>query len=284
MITVIGTAPPGDRGDLYLSPRLGARWAVTPALSVKANLGRYFRAPTLVELFGDHGFVIGNPALTPESGTTGDVGVVLAPHAAVGGGTPPVDRLYLECAIFASRANDLIALVPTSGRVAIAKNLGDARIGGVELAASLRAWRTVTLTGNYTFLDTSQQSPLVSFDGKRLPGRPRHEAYLRVEIARRVTALRRVVVGGWIDASLDDGNFLDAGNLNRVPARRFVGLGARVTTRGGVTATLEVKNLFDSTVEQIPLDANRTIPRAVADVLGYPLPGRAIYGALQWSF
>lgn len=278
--------PGGDdalgHDDAQLSPRVGARWAVTPALSLKANVGRYFRPPTLVELFGDRGFVVGNPSLRAEQGTASDVGLVLAPARRLGA----VDRLYMEAAFFSSQAEDLIAFVPSSGRVFVARNLGAARLAGHELAASLRLWRTVTLTGNYTFLDTTQRSELVSYDGKRLPGRPRHEVYARADVARRVTAA--LELGGYVDVAIDDGNYLDAGNVNRVPARRFLGAGVRAARRG-VTVTFEVKNLLDETVEDIPLARSPrpgldSIPRAVSDVLGYPLPGRALYGAIEWTF
>lgn len=275
---------PASRTDLHLSPRVGVRWAATPALSVKANVGRYFRPPTLVELYGDRGVVVGNPALVPETGISGDVGLVVAPPGRAGA----VDRLFLEIATFASRPRDLIALVPTSGRVAVARNLGEARLGGHEVALSARFFRTVTVTGNYTFLDSAQRSPLVSADGKRLPGRPRHEAYGRIDVARRLGP-RRLELGGYVDATWVDGNFLDVGNLNQVPARRLLGAGVRVVTRGGLVAALEVKNLLDEIVEDVPLArAPRpgldSIPRAVSDVLGYPLPGRAVYATVEWSF
>jgi hypothetical protein len=39
--------------------------------------GRYFRAPTLAELFGDRGYMVGNEALRPERGTSVDGGLLL---------------------------------------------------------------------------------------------------------------------------------------------------------------------------------------------------------------
>jgi iron complex outermembrane receptor protein len=198
------------------------------------------------------------------------VGVVLAP-----GRLGPFDRLYLEAATFASRPRDLIVLLPTSGLVTRARNLGDVRLAGHELFGSARAFRTVTLTGNYTFLDSAQDSELISFDGRRVPGRPRHELYLRLDVAR---PWRGIGLGGWADVTAMSGNYLDAGNTQALPPRRLAGLGLRVTPRPGLHAALEVKNLFDKTLEAAPH------PRAVSDVLGYPLPGRAFYATVEWSF
>ena len=53
-------------------------------------------------------------------------------------------------------------------------------------------------------------------------------------------------------------------------------------------AGLEVKNLADARVEQVALDPPprpdlTSVPRAIADFGGYPLPGRAFYLTLEWT-
>ena len=275
---VIDFQAPAPRDDVYASPRLGLRWRASDALTVKGNVGRTFRPPTVVELFGDRGFVGGNPDLKPETGTTGDLGVVVAPSRGHG----PVDRLYLEVALYGSALSDLIAFVPTSARIARAQNIADARLGGAEVALSARFFRTLSLTGNYTFLATEQRSDQVSTDGKNLPGRPRHEVYLRADVSRRLGATA-ISLGGFADLTLVSGNFLDTGNLEEVPARRFVGLGLQGSPFPGLVITLQVKNLFDERVETVA-SAVGPISRAVADVLDYPLPGRAFYAAADWTF
>jgi iron complex outermembrane receptor protein len=282
-VTRVSFGAPESRTDHYLSPRLGARWRVVSGFAVKANVGRYFRPPTVVELFGDRGFVAGNPELAPETGTTFDVGFVIAPER-----LGPLDRLYLEAAFFRAEPENLIALLPTSGQVARARNLGDVRLAGHELAWSARLLRTATLTGNYTFVDSAQRSDLISFDGRRLPGRPRYEVYARLELARRLGA-RGPRGGLWLDMTVVSGSFLDAANLNEVPARRFLGAGARIEPKAGLAFTVEGKNLLDERVEEIALASSPrpgldVIPRAVSDVLGYPLPGRALWASGEFSF
>jgi outer membrane receptor protein involved in Fe transport len=272
--TVIGAMAPDAHDDVFFSPRVAARWRATADLTFKANAGRYFRPPTVVELFGNRGFLAGNATLRPETGFAGDAGVVLAPASALG----PIDRLYLESAFFAAQVSDLIAFLPTSARVARAGNLSDARLWGVEAVVAARAFRTLDLTANYTFLDSRQRSPRVAIDGKRLPGRPRHELFLRADVARRVAA--SVVVGGFADLTLVSGNYLDEGNINEVPARRFVGAGVRVAPASGLSIVLECKNLTDVRVEEVA----GGFPRAVADILDYPLPGRAFHATVDWSF
>ena len=51
-------------------------WAITDAVTAKGSAGWYTRLPTLLELFGDRGYIAGNEALRPERGTSVDGGLV----------------------------------------------------------------------------------------------------------------------------------------------------------------------------------------------------------------
>jgi iron complex outermembrane receptor protein len=280
---VTGPMDLAARSDLALSPRVSARWLSDAALSFKANAGLYFRPPTVLELFGDRGFVVGNPSLRPERGASVDAGLVYAPAQPFGRGTISVDRVYVEVALFGSHPFDAIAIVPNAGLVTGARNLGAAWIGGAEAAGSLRVARFATVTANYTWLESRQSSAIASFDGKALPQRPRHQAYVRADVAGRA---RGHLVAIWGDVTLVSANFLDPANLEVVPSRQFVGAGVKLELRRGVLLGAEGKNLADARIEYIELDpAPRPdlvrVPRAVADFLGYPLPGRAFYATLD---
>jgi iron complex outermembrane receptor protein len=271
---------PDPRTDLFASPRLGARGLVTPDLAVKITGGRYTRVPTALELFGDRGFIAGRPELRSEQGWVGDGGVVWAPGRAHG----PVDRLYLEAAGYWSNPHDAIVYV-VAGGVARPINVGETIQRGVELVASGRVGRTATLSANYTLLDARQHAAQPSLEGKRLPGRPFHAFYGRVDVARR---LGTRLVAAFADASYTSGTFLDDANFAEVPARWLVGIGTKLELGAGFTLAFEVKNLSDNRVETVPLDPPprpdlATVPRAVADTSGYPLPGRALYLRLDWS-
>ncbi|MFH0900377.1 MAG: TonB-dependent receptor [Pseudomonadota bacterium] len=275
-----------SRTDWYLSPRTSLRWRIARAITVKVNAGRYFRAPTVVELFGDRGFIVGNPTLQPETGVTGDIGLALA----LPGRRRWLDRFFVEAALFASRPRNLIALLPNAGRVARAQNIADARISGSELAFSARLFRTISVTGNYSFLDSAQRSQIISYDGKQVPGRPRHEAYLRVDIARRLRWWSRSrELGAFADVTVVSDSYLDSANTSKLPTRKIVGGGVRLSPWPGLVATVEAKNLLDERVEDIPLAREvepglKSVPRAVSDILGYPLPGRAVYAGCEWVF
>ncbi len=269
------------RVDFHVAPRAALWLRVVPDLSLKASAGSYRRAPTALELYGDRGALVGNPALEPETGESADAGLVFAPAGAAG----RVDRIYLEAAGFGSRSRDTIVWVPNAALIAGPQNLGTAWLWGGELLASARAARALTLTADYTYLDSRQRDTLPSYDGKELPQRPRHQLHGRADLVGRVVS-RLVVLFG--DAALVSGNHLDPANLSRVPPRALVGAGLKLEIVPRLLVALEGKNLTDARVEDIPLDpAPRPdltrAPRAVADFFGYPLPGRAFYVTLQWE-
>lgn len=269
------------RTEMFASPRLGVRALVLADLAIKATGGRYSRVPTALELFGDRGFILGSPDLKSERGWVGDAGVVWAPSRA----RAHVDRVYVEAAGFWALPRDPIVFVTTGGFVARPVNLPGARLRGVELVASARAARTLTVAANYTLTDTRAESTQPSLDGKRLPGRPLHAGYARVDVARRVLGHLAAV---FADASYASGSYLDDANLALVPARWLYGAGAKLELGAGFTLAVEVKNLRDNRIELVPLDPPprpdlAEVPRAVSDVAGYPLPGRAVYLRLDWS-
>lgn len=275
--------PVASRWDTVPSPRITARGAVTDDVSIKASAGWYVRLPTLVELFGNRGTIIGSPALRPERGPSLDAGVVWAPAKALAQGE--IDRIFVEAAGFGSRPRDTIALVTSVGYVARAMNVAASEAYGGELVASARFARMVTVTANYTRLVTEQHAMEISFNNKELPRMPGHQVYARADVTRRALGRRADV---WVDTSFQSTSYLDQANLQIVPARVLVGTGARVELAAGLGLALTVENVADTRIEMLPLvpaprpDLTET-PTALSDYAGFPLPGRSFYLALDWS-
>jgi outer membrane receptor protein involved in Fe transport len=272
---------PPLRHDSVPSPRITARAAATPDLSLKASTGVYMRLPTLLELFGDRGSILGTPELRPEHGTSSDAGLVWAPARALG----DVDRIMVEAAAFATRSHDAIAFVPTAGFATRAANVADAMSYGAELVASLRIARTVSVTANYTRLVTAQLVMDPALANKELPRQPGHTVYARVDAVRRVRGHQAAL---WIDGSWQSDAYIDIANLQRVPARLLLGTGARVELVHDLALVGTIENLTDLRVVQLPLVPPprpdlTTAPTAFADVANYPLPGRSLYLSLEWS-
>ncbi len=267
------------RWDAVWSPRLTARARLAGDVAAKGSAGRYVRLPTLLELFGDRGTIRGSPELLPERGTSADVGVVWAPARALRSPAGPIDRVLVQAAAFATRARDTIALISTAGFAARAENIGGTRTHGGELVASARLRRTLSVTASYTRLVTEQLAIDPNLRGKPLPRTPGHLAYARAELARHGAAL-------WIDAAIQSTAYLDQASFRRVPARTLVGAGARVPIARGLAAALAVANLAGTRVVTIPADRPIDAPHrtALADLAGFPLPGRSFYLSLDWTY
>jgi outer membrane cobalamin receptor len=272
----LAAVPP--RWDVLASPRLMALARLAEELAVKGSAGRYVRLPTLLELFGNRGTIHGSPDLAPERGTSADVGLVWAPARARRTAAGEVDRILIEAAAFATRARDTIALISTAGFAARAENIGGTQTYGGELVLAARLLRTLAVTASYTRLVTEQRAIDPNLRGKALPRTPGHLAYARAELARRGAAL-------WADAALQSTAYLDQANFQRVPARALVGAGARVPIAFGLAAALSVQNLAGVRVVTIPPDQPIDAPSrtALADLAGFPLPGRSFYLSLDWT-
>lgn len=236
---------------------LGVKYSLTSWLDLKGNIGRFARVPTLFELFGDRGTTLGNPALVSERSTNWDAGFVLEwPRWRL------LDRVYFSYAYFGSKADDLILFVQTSQNTARAENVGSARIHGHEVSWSATALQHVRLFGNYTYQDAEDTSNTIS-RGAVLPGRPRHELHQGLEL---------FAPQGKFTYEFDyiAQNFLDRANVFVIDNRLLHNLGVTVLPFGPrVKLTFEVKNVTD----------NR-----IADVRGFPLPGRAFFGTVEGKF
>jgi outer membrane receptor for ferrienterochelin and colicin len=141
------------------------------------------------------------------------------------------------------------------------------------------------LTANYTRLVTQQLTEEPSYANKAIPREPAHALYGRADFGHRILDHHTAL---WLDASWQSATYLDQANLMMVPERVLVGIGARVEIAGNVAASLAVENLADTRIQELPLDPPprpdlTTTPTALADVAGFPLPGRTFYVSLDWS-
>ena len=281
------TAPPIDgnaampaalpvRQEWLPSPRAALRYLVANDMVVKGSAGWYARVPTVTELFGDRGFFVGSPGLLPERGPAVELGAVWAPGRAIGA----VDRVLVEANGFGNQSRNTIVYVTQGGFVTRPLNIGDTMAGGGELAMSARFWRAISATANYSLMYSTQRNSEPSYNGKELPRRPRHRGYARVDAAGKLGQRR---IGGFVDGSWQSHSYLDQGNLEQAPARWLLGIGLRAHVGAGMVLSVEVKNVTDNRTERFS-DVANAAPTAIVDVAGFPLPGRALYARLEWSY
>ncbi|HLL23082.1 MAG TPA: TonB-dependent receptor, partial [Kofleriaceae bacterium] len=250
------------RWDTVPSPRLAVRARIVDDVAIKGSAGWYVRLPTLIELFGNRGQLIGSPELAPERGPSADLGLVWAPSRALG----PVDRILVESAVFATRPRDTIALITTAGFAARAENIGATQSYGGELVASARYAKSLSVAVAYTRLASAQLAIDPNLFGKVMPRTPRHFLFARADVTRRF--LRREI-GLWLDVTAQSASFLDQANFQRIEGRALVGAGVRSELAGKLAMTLAGANLTN---------------RRVDDVYGFPMPGRSFFLSLDWSY
>lgn len=273
--------PVPPRWDLVPSPRITARVLVGADVALKASTGWYTRLPTMIEVFGNRGFILGSPDLRAEKGPSSDVGLVWAPGKSIG----RVDRVLVQVSAFANRSHDTITFITTAGYTTRAVNLDDTQAYGAEIVAAARIAETLSITSSYTRLATAQLSGDPNFHEKPIPRRPGHLAYTRIEAARRIVNRDAAI---WLDGAYQSESTLDRASLVRVPGRLLVGAGARVSLVAGLGVSASVANLTDRRITYLPLDRPPSptfteAPTPLTDVTGFPLPGRSFYLALDWT-
>lgn len=106
------------------TPKLGATYFLSDNSRIKANWGKSWRAPNLVELYAgqDHGFttIYGNPDLRPEEATTWELGF-----------EAEKDNNWLKLNYFNSKYDNLITYDKVNGKNTFI-NAQDAKTDGVE--------------------------------------------------------------------------------------------------------------------------------------------------------
>jgi len=239
--------------------RLSVVKEVAPWASLRANAGRYARLPSTIELYGNTGYLQGNPSLKPESGLNADAGPVLSWSNAT-------TKLSWSTNAFVSVVTDLIQFRFGNGR-ARAQNIGGARILGVESSATLEIGEHARLLASGTLTDSKDTSAIVSQNGRQLPLRPRYRAYARPEW-RAIRVASRVSLGFYGDVDVTAGNYIDPANVYPVAARLLFGAGVYADLPANLQLRASGWNLGNAQIN---------------DLAGYPLPGREVYLTLAWS-
>ena len=251
---VAGAAIVSDVTRELDSPQLGARLALPLGLEARANWARAERAPDFLELFGNQGTVTGNPNLRPETAENRDAGLA---WSAVRGAR----SASLEWAHFETLAHDLILYWGNSANTTRADNITSARIRGEEFTARARPFAALSISGSATWQSAIDTGPYSAWHGKRLPQRPGREGYLRADATHH----------GWrvsSDVQYLADDYRDRYNSPRyrVASRTIVGASISSEFAGPARWVVEGKNLGD---------------RRLADVAGYPLPGRSVFVSME---
>jgi outer membrane receptor protein involved in Fe transport len=238
--------------------RLSLLKEVSGWLTLRANGGRYARLPSTIELYGNTGYLLGDPTLKPETGFNTDAGQLVSWKRGS-------SKVLWSTAAFASMVSDLIQYQYAGGRVR-PQNLGSARILGVESEATLEFGRHARVVAAATFTDARNTSPRDGQNGRQLPFRPRYRLYARPEW-RALQIGTLVALGFYAELDATAGNYFNLPNTYQVPARFLWGAGVYADLPGNFSLRASGQNLANT---------------PISDLANYPLPGREIYLTLAW--
>lgn len=239
--------------DVLPTFRLGAAFSPVQGLSITASAFRGARLPTQLELFGDRAMVHANPELRAETGLGGDLGVLVQASGELA-------CLRFELRGHARRDEDLIRARRTSQSQTVFENIDAARVAGLESSAELQVGEYLRVSGMLSYLHSRDSL------GNALPYRARTTGFLRVQVG--TGRLPSGVLGTlYADVRQQGRLYADSANLIAIPARVWLGVGARLTYRG-LELALSLRDLRD---------------RAGSDVLGYALPGRRVAASAVYT-
>jgi hypothetical protein len=241
--------------------RLGLLRPLGGGATARANVGRYARIPSFVELYGYNRGITGSPELRPERATNADVGLALERRG-------PAGSLSGSLTAFGALVDDLIAW-QSYGPQTRAENISRARIWGVESELRLRTRRLTTIM-QATLTDARDRGEIASRFDRQLERRPRYRGYVRAEWRQPLPGpTGTLALCGYADLDGTAGNFATTGPYSAIPARLVGGAGVSLEHGpSGVRLSVSAYNLGDSRIEDFP---------------NYPLPGRSVYLTLAWS-
>jgi len=249
--------PGVNRNKGYLNRKMGTEIKITDFLSIKGNIGKYYRPPNFTELFGDRGTIVGNPGLEAEEGVNWDIGFKVQKRKFW-----LLKNILFEYAFYQSNLDNLILFIPNSQRTSVATNISKADMNGHEISWASELFAHMNISGNLTVQNTKDKSDISYWKGNQLPGRPQFELFNRFEY---FIYLGKV----FYEFNYLSNNFLDRANFKKVSARKIHNLGISFYPLKNLSCTFEVKNLSDARIE---------------DVIGYPLPGRSFFVTIDWKF
>jgi len=226
-----------------------------------ATLGRYARVPTLAELYGASAVVRGNSALIPERAISVEAGARSTPAL-----TSALGGLALDVFAFVRWSGDLISYQRSAIGYVRPFNIGAARVAGLELEASYNPLTFLLVELAATLLDPRDTSA-VRPKNDLLPYQPQVALAPRVELRARFP--RSLFDSGKASIAYfyESSRYADRAGLLVVPEQGSLDVAAELHVRPAHLAfSARLVNLLGQTR---------------FDLIGYPLPGRAAYLAME---
>lgn len=211
-----------SRFGSFATGRLSANWRFSDDMTLRANLGNAYRAPSNYELFDIYS---GEASLVPETSVNFDIGL----EKRFG------DQGHIAATLFAVQAEDLIDYSYTTFKYVQVP--GKVKRKGIELEGSWAFANGMTIDGSYSYTDS--QSGVALDTSAWLANTPRHQLSL---------GLGADLGSGWTgDLGVDF-----AAGRKGLDNYAVVDLGVTKDLGAGREAYVRVENLFDEQYQSVP--------------------------------
>lgn len=221
--------PTGSRDSDFseFSPKAGAAWELTPALSLFASVSTGFKAPVGSQ-------IATNPDIKPEDALSYETGM----KASLLDG-----RAYLQLSLYRTDLENQLVMVPDAAAAGTFRyeNAGESRMQGVELEGELDLGYGLALLGSHTW-NSSEYTAFVDYEmnysGKSLPWQPEHKTALELRY-RHSCGFGASLASRWVGTQ-----WLD--NENSYEQEAYTLVDAKLTyTKGSWEGSVAARNLFD---------------------------------------
>ncbi len=254
--------------------RVGAKFvayrAKSTELYLRGGVGTASRTPLFLELFGDHGSILGNPDLVPERSRTVEGGTGVRLHF----GT---FLLSSELTLFRREIEEMILFVPNSQFTLRAENLDAAEISGAGWSTRATIFGHIRAHCNYTYQKAINRSEVTYLNGNYLPLHPLHELHggLSWFDSRREVGMEANYVGATFRHRTNEAT-------DYVPSRTLYNL--FLSYRFGNSLYGEGGGDRDLRTWSLSAELINVFNKRVTDTNGYPLPGRSLYVSVAYAF
>ena len=223
---------------------------------LRLHAGKYERAPSFFELFGDRGAVAGNVKLTNEQSRKYDFTLF---YQVLSMNYP---RLTLiEISGYYNHVKNLIRFIHNSQYVSRPYNIGAAQLNGIETRWNISLSRKLRFKANYVYQRAENRSAFPYENGRNLPNAPTHRFNGNMEFSVKDWRIN-------YDINVENRHFLDRANLRDVDGRILHDLRITIPTKVSATFNVEICNLTSN---------------QASDIWAYPLPGRTYFFTLYFD-
>lgn len=233
-----GNVAPGfEKTYQFVNPQFGLRYRFNNSTFLTANIGRYNRVPSFLELFGGGGLLLGNPNLEQETSTNADVGYTYTWFK-------PYSWMHdaeIYGGVFYNQIDDLIVRIFNGQGVGVPENISDAVVQGLEATFKMMPTENHTINLNINLIDSVNNSEVTAFNGKKLPG-----YYAKSFVLRYAYSLSQWLYS--LEADIKRNVFYDRANLLKGDDVNLLNAGVRYLFKHS-NIDFRVNNILDENIE-----------------------------------